>query len=140
VSKPKPITSINTTGGLVRHYVYDQPGIIARTFMPGLVVEVALWRGANKYPTYQGTVTRHRGDGRYTATTPAGEEVTTTALNYIDAEQALLCVRTGRRSHAGHDWPGNFLGKLRARHEKPTCRECGHEFVNGTCRRLDLHW
>jgi hypothetical protein len=138
VRRQQPAVVVDTAAGLTRHYLLGRPGLIARVFMPGpLTVEIALWRTGNQQPTFQGAVTY--ASGTYIATSPNGEPVTR-AADYLDAEKALLRLRTRRRSTAAYRWPDHLVRQWRARGEKPRCDTCGHPIVDGRCRRPDLHW
>lgn len=127
---------VNTGEGLPRAYVLTMHGAVARTWLPGGMAEVVLWRRHNRHAQYQGAVT-HVGD-QWVATDPRGREITRKA-NYIDAEAALLPLRNRRRSIAEHHWPVGMLAALRApRFEQ--CDICGWEVRDGECTRTDLHW
>lgn len=128
-----------TPGGLPVHYVMTRHGAVTRTWM-GALVEIALWRPSNQHPTYQGSV-NHIGL-KWVATDPRGTVVATTP-DYLDAEAALLPLRTRVRSCGTYEWPWEIVRELewrRAPIPKPECDICGHRLQAGVCVRPDLHW
>jgi len=129
------------TAGLVRHYVMTRHGAVARTFVSDtgpLLVEVALWRPANRSPQFQGCVTRD--GGRFVASAPDRGFVFS-AVDYLDAESELLRLRTRTRSHES-GWPYEIRRELLWSRRQPgaTCSDCGNRLVLGGCTRPDLHW
>lgn len=129
---------------ITKHYVLTRHGLVARAFMPApLYVTVALLRRNRVHPQYQGTIT-HDGEC-YVATTPEGAdgtpgEETARTANYIDAEAALLVLKTKTRSHMEWHFPRALREELNCTALKPTCPTCGWETVNDVCVRPELHW
>jgi hypothetical protein len=133
------LVTTSRSGGLPVHYVMTRHGAVARTWMPGCT-EVVLWRPRSQHPTYQGSVA-HVGLA-WVATDPHGT-VVATASDYLDAEAALLPLRTGTRSRAGYAWPWEIRQELEWRRTPAAsadCDVCGQPLQTGVCFRTDLHW
>lgn len=105
------VTELATTrsggDGLPRHYVLTRHGILARTWAGPDFVQVALLRPRNGHATYQGSV--QAVPGGWAAFNPDGRQVSAVHNDYMDAEPALLRLRTGHRSTSTYDWPGWML-------------------------------
>lgn len=133
------LVTTSRPGAFPVHFVMTRHGAVARTWIPGYGTEIALWRPRNLHPQYQGTVTR--GEGGWVATDPHGRQIAS-AVDYIDAEAALLPLHTRTRSHAEHEWPFEIVRELEWRRNPPvpTCPICGHPLTGTQCTRPDLHW
>jgi hypothetical protein len=125
--------------------------VVSRTFLdgapgvPGLfeITVIRSWR--QKRATYQGFVFHQ--DGAWTAEVTRGKtrETVGAFADYVDAENALVAVRTGILSYQPWDGP-----RPAGPPAIPTCATCGNDLyvvgevgsdtLAGECTRLDLHW
>lgn len=136
-----------------RTYTARGAAVVSRTHYhnaPGYegffeITVIRTWRQKN--PTYQGIVFWRDGAWQAEATRgKAGKEIIGAFADYVDAENALVAVRTGEPSCAVWDGP-----RPAGPPALPTCATCGNELyvvgdvdgdnaTAGECSRLDLHW
>lgn len=125
--------------GHVRHWVLTRHGVVSRSFVGDrqFEVTVALLRPSNKHPQWQGTIVRV--GFLYQASDPTGW-VVAVERDYLDAEAALLPLRTRTRSSVRREECPEALLKRLEPAPKPKCDICGHDLVGEVCDRPDLHW
>lgn len=133
------VLGVSAGGGLPVHYVPTRHGLVARTWMGHDLVSVVLLRRGNAGATFQGTLQLVRGG--WMVVDSRDNHIGTFGGDFLDAEAALLRLRTGVRSVCDYPWPRHLLAELRAERPKAKCDVCGNRLgKDGACTRPDTHW
>lgn len=124
-----------------RTYTVRGAAVVSRTYAGGdregffEITVIRSWR--QKSATYQGIVYYRAGAWHAEATRGGSSmEVVGTYADYVDAENALVTIRTRVKSYQSWDGPRPSQPA-----QAPLCVVCGWALHrDGDCTRTDLHW